>query len=145
MNVPVVSGFSRTVVSEDEEPTVGLLDGRRAIITGASKGIGRTMSEMFAREGAQVVCAARTEALVREAVATIASRGGRAIAVVGDASTETGAQAIVDEGVKAFGGIDTLVNNAGDGGPTKAVQDYTLDDWFYTVNSCLTSAFLCTH
>jgi NAD(P)-dependent dehydrogenase (short-subunit alcohol dehydrogenase family) len=124
---------------------VGSLDGRRAIITGASKGIGRVMSEMFAREGAQVVCAARTEALVRETVASIASRGGRAIAVVGDAGTEAGAKAIVDEGVKAFGGIDTLVNNAGDGGPTKAVQDYTLDEWFYTVNSCLTSAFLCTH
>ena len=124
---------------------MGLLDGRRAIITGASKGIGRTMSAMFAREGAQVVCAARTDALVRETVATIVSSGGRAIAVVGDASTEAGARAIVDEGVRAFGGIDTLVNNAGDGGPTKPVQDYTLDDWFYTVNSCLTSAFLCTH
>jgi NAD(P)-dependent dehydrogenase (short-subunit alcohol dehydrogenase family) len=123
---------------------VGLLDGRRAIITGASKGIGRTMSAMFAREGAQVVCAARTEALVRETVATIAANGGRAIAVVGDASTEAGAQAIVGKGIDAFGGIDTLVNNAGDGGPTKPVQDYTLDDWFYTVNSCLTSAFLCT-
>src|SRR5689334_3454683 len=74
---------------------VGLLDGRRAIITGASKGIGRVMSEMFAREGAQVVCAARTDALVRETVASIASGGGRAIAVVGDAGTEAGAQAIV--------------------------------------------------
>ena len=124
---------------------MGLLDGRVAIITGASKGIGRVMSQMFAREGARVVCAARSEALVRETVAAIAAGGGRAIAVVGDASTEAGAQAIVDQGITAFGGVDTLVNNAGDGGPTKAVQDYTLDDWCYTVNSCLTSAFLCTH
>jgi len=123
---------------------LGLLDGRRAIITGASKGIGRTMSAMFAREGAQVVCAARTEALVRETVATIVSSGGRAIAVVGDASTEEGARAIVDGGINAFGGIDTLVNNAGDGGPTRPIQDYTIDDWFYTVNSCLTSAYLCS-
>jgi len=124
---------------------MGLLDGRVAIITGASKGIGRVMSQLFAREGAQIVCAARSEALVQETTALITAAGGRAIAVVGDAATEAGAQAIVDGGLAAFGRIDTLVNNAGDGGPTKAVQDYTLDDWHYTVNSCLTSAFLCTH
>jgi NAD(P)-dependent dehydrogenase (short-subunit alcohol dehydrogenase family) len=124
---------------------VGLLDGRTAIVTGASKGIGRVMSEMFAREGAQVVCAARSDALVHETVASIAKAGGHAVAAVADASTERGAQAIVATGVAAFGRIDTLVNNAGDGGPTSAVQDYTLEEWHYTVNSCLTSAFLCTH
>jgi len=124
---------------------VGRLEGRVAIITGASKGIGRVMSQMFAREGAQVVCAARSAALLQETVALIADGGGHATAAIGDASTEAGARAIVDAGVNAFGRIDTLVNNAGDGGPTKSVQDYTLDEWFYTVNSCLTSAFLCTH
>src|SRR5262245_56986721 len=124
---------------------MGLLRGRTAIVTGASKGIGRVMSQTFAHEGAQVVCAARSDALVRETVALIVRAGGRAIAVVGDAATEDGAQAIVDAGVTAFGGIDTLVNNAGGGGPTKAVQEYTVDDWYYTLNSCLTSAFLCTH
>jgi len=124
---------------------VALLDGRVAIITGASKGIGRVMSHTFAREGAQLVCAARSAALVHETVAAISGGGVRAIAVVADAATEAGARAIVDAGVNAFGRIDTLVNNAGDGGPTKAVQDYTIDDWFYTVNSCLTSSFLCTH
>ena len=46
--------------------------------------------------------------------------------------------------MKAFGRVDTLVNNAGDGGPTKPIQDYTTDDWFYTVNSCLTSAYMCS-
>ncbi|HKB13007.1 MAG TPA: SDR family NAD(P)-dependent oxidoreductase [Vicinamibacterales bacterium] len=124
---------------------MALLDGRVAIVTGASKGIGRVMSRMFAREGARVVCAARSESLVGETAALIADAGGSAIAVAADAATEAGAQAIVDSGMNAFGRIDTLVNNAGDGGPTKAVQDYTLDDWYYTVNSCLTSAFLCTH
>jgi NAD(P)-dependent dehydrogenase (short-subunit alcohol dehydrogenase family) len=63
---------------------------------------------------------------------------------VGDAGTEDGARTIIDAGVKAFDRLDTLVNNAGDGGPTRPVQDYTLDDWFYTVNSCLTSAYLCS-
>jgi len=121
-----------------------LLTDRVAVITGASKGIGRAMSGIFAREGAQVVCAARSEALVNSVVTEIRSHGGEAIAVVADASVEAGAKAIVDAGVAAFGRVDTLVNNAGDGGPTKPVDQYSTDDWFYTINSCLTSAYLCS-
>jgi NAD(P)-dependent dehydrogenase (short-subunit alcohol dehydrogenase family) len=128
----------------EQEIIVSLLTGRVAIVTGASKGIGRVMSQLFAREGAKVVCGARSEALVNETVALIRSTGGDAVAVVADAGTEAGARAIVDAGVTTFGGLDTLVNNAGDGGPTKPVQDYTVEDWFYTVNSCLTSAYLCS-
>ena len=123
---------------------MGLLNDRVAIITGASKGIGRVMSQMFAREGAKVVCAARSEALVNETAALITSAGGDAVAISADAATENGARAVVDAGVRAFGRVDTLINNAGDGGPTRAVQDYTIDDWYYTVNSCLTSAYLCS-
>jgi NAD(P)-dependent dehydrogenase (short-subunit alcohol dehydrogenase family) len=123
---------------------VGLLDDRVAIITGASKGIGRVMSVLFAREGARVICAARSDALVKETVAEIRSAGGEAIAAVGDVSIEEGARAAVDTGLQAFGRVDTLVNNAGDGGPTTPVQDYSIDDWFYTINSCLTSAYLCS-
>jgi NAD(P)-dependent dehydrogenase (short-subunit alcohol dehydrogenase family) len=121
-----------------------LLTDRVAVITGASKGIGRVMCGVFAREGAKVVCAARSKALLDEAVADIRSNGGEAVAVVADASTEDGAKAIVDGGVRAFSRLDTLVNNAGDGGPTKPVQEYPTDDWFYTINSCLTSAYLCS-
>jgi NAD(P)-dependent dehydrogenase (short-subunit alcohol dehydrogenase family) len=121
-----------------------LLDGRVAIVTGASKGIGRVMSRHFASGGARLVCAARSGDLVDETAAMIRGDGGEAVAVVADAATETGARTIVEAGRKAFGHVDTLVNNAGDGGPTKPLQDYTLDDWFYTINSCLTSAFLCS-
>jgi NAD(P)-dependent dehydrogenase (short-subunit alcohol dehydrogenase family) len=123
---------------------VGLLNDRVAIVTGASKGIGRVMSQMFAREGAKVVCAARSDGLLYETVTLVRADGGEAIPVVADAGTEDGARAMVEAGVRAFGRVDTLVNNAGDGGATKAIQDYTTDDWFYTINSCLTSAYLCS-
>lgn len=123
---------------------MGMLEQRVAIVTGASKGIGRVMSRLFAHEGANVICAARSDALVNETVTLIRAAGAEAIAVVADAGTDVGAKAIVDAGVKAFGRVDTLVNNAGDGGPTKPIQDYTTEDWFYTINSCLTSAYLCS-
>jgi len=102
------------------------------------------MSRMFAGEGAAVICAARSRDLVEETTALVKADGGRAIAVVGDAAVEADVQRIVQAGLEAFGKLDTLVNNAGDGGPTKPVQDYTAEDWFYTINSCLTSSYMCT-
>jgi NAD(P)-dependent dehydrogenase (short-subunit alcohol dehydrogenase family) len=122
---------------------MGQLAGRVALITGASKGVGRVMSRMFAGEGAAVICAARSRDLVEETAALVKADGGRAIAVVGDAAVEADVLRIVQAGVEAFGKLDTLVNNAGDGGPTKPVQDYTVEDWFYTINSCLTSSYMC--
>ena len=121
-----------------------LLADRVAMVTGASKGIGRVMCQLFAREGAKVVCAARSDALVKETAALIVQSGGQAIAVTADAGREDDAKRLVDEAIAAFGRIDTLVNNAGDSGPTKPVQDTSLDEWFYTINSSLTSAYLCT-
>src|SRR3989475_7823395 len=123
---------------------MALLDGKVAIITGASKGIGRVLSLTFAREQAAVVCAARSADLVRETAELVGKAGGRAIAVTCDAAKEADVKRMIEAGVKAFGKITTLINNAGDGGPTKAVEDYTMDDWMYTIHSCLTSSYVCT-
>lgn len=120
------------------------LAGRVAIVTGASKGIGRVMSQVFAREGAKVACVARSTALVDETAALIRADGGSAIAITADLGREDDVREMVKAAVSTFGHVDCLVNNAGDGGPTKPVQDYPMEDWLYTVNSCLTSSYLCT-
>jgi NAD(P)-dependent dehydrogenase (short-subunit alcohol dehydrogenase family) len=119
------------------------LIGRVAIVTGASKGIGRAVSRAFAREGAAVVCAARSASLIEETVELIRADGGRSLPVVADVSTEDGARLVVERGSEAFGHVDCLINNAGDSGPTKPVQGYPLDEWQYTIDSCLTSSYLC--
>jgi len=123
---------------------VGLLTGRVAIVTGASKGIGRVISHVFASEGARVVCAARSRALVEETAAEIRRSGGAAIPVTADLTNEADVRTLVETAVREFGSLDCLVNNAGDSGPTKPVQEYPLDDWLSTINSCLTTTYLCT-
>ena len=122
---------------------MGLLTGQVAIVTGASKGIGRVIGQAFAREGARIVCAARSKDLVEETAALVTGAGGEAMAVVADLSSEDGARGLIAAAVERFGRLDALVNNAGDGGPTKPIEEYTLDEWFYTINSCLTSSYLC--
>ena len=131
-----------TLVTENR--AMALLDGKVAIITGASKGIGRVLTLCFAREGAAVICAARSAELVRETAEAVQRAGGRALAVTCDASKEDAVRRMVDAGVRAFGKLTTLINNAGDGGPTRPVEEYTMDDWLYTIHSCLTSSYACT-
>jgi NAD(P)-dependent dehydrogenase (short-subunit alcohol dehydrogenase family) len=91
-----------------------------------------------------VICAARSADLVKDTAAQVRQAGGQAIAVVADAAVEDDVRRVVAEGLAAFGKIDTLVNNAGDGGPTRPVQEYTMEDWRYTIDSCLTSSYVCT-
>jgi citronellol/citronellal dehydrogenase len=99
---------------------MGRLNGKVAIITGASRGIGQTIAELFASEGAKVVCAARTlregehmfAGSLATTVAAIRTAGGEALAVAADVSAEADCRALVEQARAAYGPIDVLVNNA---------------------------------
>jgi NAD(P)-dependent dehydrogenase (short-subunit alcohol dehydrogenase family) len=99
---------------------MGKLDGKVAIVTGASRGIGQGIAELFAQEGARVVCAARTlhegdhmlDGSLDRTVNRIREAGGEAIAVVVDVSDEDSCNHLVAEAKAAYGPVDVLVNNA---------------------------------
>lgn len=93
----------------------GRLEGKVAVVTGASTGIGRATFELFARAGAQVVGASRTQAKLDEALAEVESAGGTGVVVAADLSQDAAAERVVQTAVERFGGIDILVSNAGVG------------------------------
>src|SRR4051812_18960398 len=90
------------------------LDGKVAIVTGGSRGIGQATAARFIQAGARVAIVGRTKADLDRALVGFASSGvpGAAIAVQADVAKEADVARIVDETVKAFGRIDILVNNA---------------------------------
>jgi NAD(P)-dependent dehydrogenase (short-subunit alcohol dehydrogenase family) len=96
------------------------MTGRTAIVTGASRGIGRTIAELLAAEGARVVCVARTlkegdhrlEGSLDSTIAAIRAAGGEAVAAAADISSETECLKLVEAARAAYGQVDTLVNNA---------------------------------
>jgi len=98
------------------------LTDRVAIVTGAGKGIGRGIALAFAEAGADVVCAARTEADIESTASEVRARGRRALAVRTDVLETSDLENLVDATLKEFGRLDLLVNNAGGTGPRAALD-----------------------
>ena len=104
------------------------LAGRVALVTGASKGIGRAIALELAEAGADLVINARGSAALDAVAAEIRARGRDVEAVLADVATEAGVRLVVERAVARFGRIDVLVNNAGKGSP-KRLLDLTEEDW----------------
>lgn len=104
------------------------IKGKVAIVTGASRGIGRATAQLLAREGAKVVVVSRTAEDVTRVVAGIEADGGAALAVVCDVADPAQIRAMVEQVVAAYGGIDILVNNAFDpSAVTSSILDLTVE------------------
>jgi hypothetical protein len=89
------------------------LEGKVAVVTGASSGIGEATAEALAAEGAAVVVAARREDRLTDLVERIRGNGGRVLAAVCDVTDESQAHGLIQKAVEEFGSVDILVNNAG--------------------------------
>ena len=119
----------------------GRLEGKVAIITGASTGLGPAMASMFVREGAKVLLAARREDLVRQAAD---DAGCETIAMRADVTNEDDVAAMVARTVAEFGRVDVLCNNAAAPGQDRWVWEQTLENWNTPVAIDVPAAMLCT-
>lgn len=122
-------------------------DGKVALVTGGSSGIGRATAVAFGREGARVVIAARREAESLEVVAEIEAAGSEAIFVQTDVAQESDIKRMVDETVAKFGRLDIAFNNAGVGAPPDTglarLHEYSAADWDFTSDINAKGVFLC--
>jgi NAD(P)-dependent dehydrogenase (short-subunit alcohol dehydrogenase family) len=120
------------------------LAGQVAVVTGASRGIGRACAEELAREGAAVVVNYFTNQDSAEAlVGEIASKGGRAIAVRAGVGHPDDCKALIERTIETYGQIDILINNAGVN-RDRVLKRMSIDEWQEVINTDLNSAFYCT-
>jgi len=101
------------------------LEGKTAVITGSSRGLGFAIARAFAEQGAKVMLAARTQSTLMEAVDTLKMQGYTAVGQVCDASKLKDVQNLAQEAITAFGGFDIWVNNAGISAPYGPTLDFS--------------------
>ena len=122
---------------------MSILEGRVAVVTGASSGIGEACAVAFAAKGAKVVLAARRAERLASLVDRIEGAGGEALAVATDVTDEAAVDDLFARAVERFGTVDVLVNNAGIADSTP-VDEMAIETWRKVIETNLTSAFLCS-
>lgn len=115
------------------------LQGKRALVTGSSAGIGRAIALRLASEGAKVVVHGRNEERTHAVAQAIRDAGGQAIATVADLGSDEAAAAVASTAMDAFGGIDILINNAG-GRELATWEHHTPARWLARINENTISA-----
>lgn len=120
---------------------MGRLDGKVAIITGATSGMGRDTAYVFAEEGAKVMITGRNEDRAKEVVEKIKSSGGEASYVIADIADRSSLDNIVDETVAKYGTVDILFNNAGLLS-LKSSLDISLEEWDKAMQVNVTAALI---
>jgi 3-oxoacyl-[acyl-carrier protein] reductase len=116
------------------------LSGKVAVITGASKGIGKGIAVRYAREGASVVLASRSMDLLTSIAGQIHQEGGKALALEVDVRRHESVEAMMDKTVKQFGRLDIMVNNAGIS-MAQPSEDLSPQDWQRALDTDLSGVF----
>ncbi len=123
--------------------TQNSIEGKVAIVTGASKGIGKAIADVFANAGAKVVLAARTRKVVEKIANDLKGIGADVLAIPTDVTNVDAVQFLITETFDVYQRIDILINNAGVG-VFGHVMDYDYTDWDTVINSNLKGVFLCS-
>jgi NAD(P)-dependent dehydrogenase (short-subunit alcohol dehydrogenase family) len=121
-----------------------MLEGKVAMITGASQGLGRALALAFAREGARVVINSRSEETIRPVAEEAESLGAEVLALAADVSRSADGERLVSAAAERYGRIDVLVNNAGVLGPRVPIEEYPEGEWRRVIDANLTGPFLVT-
>jgi len=123
---------------------MGLLDGKVAIVTGSTRGIGEATAKLLAKEGAISIITGRSKNEGKKVADEIISSGGRAEYYPLDVTNEQNIKELTEAVYKKYGSIDILVNNAGITGPNKPTHEYTREEWENVFAVNVTGPFLCT-